>query len=335
MERFEAPSVTTHRESEPARERHYAVEIPKQGGDGRVKASPLAKKMASAGGLDLGTVKGSGPAGRIVAKDVQDALQRPAAAARPAAPAAASPAAEKGGKPTAPALLTMPARPEEGSLELSGMRKAIATRMVQAKQQVPHFYLTIDVDMEACTALRAELKELGSAVSLNDFVLKAAGFGLLKHPDMNRSFGGDHIQQLGSVDVGMAVAIPDGLITPVIRNIDRLPMSAVAAQSRQLAERARNRKLKPEEYTGGSVTVSNLGMFGIDSFLAIVNPPQSAILAVGTVSDKVVAHEGQVVVRKRMSITLSGDHRVIDGATGARYLQDVKAALEHPVALMV
>ncbi|MFN7132911.1 MAG: dihydrolipoamide acetyltransferase family protein, partial [Myxococcales bacterium] len=200
---------------------------------------------------------------------------------------------------------------------------------------VPHFYVSMEVDMEKCVALRTQLKELGSPISVNDFILKAAGFGLLKLPEVNRSFAGDHIVQHYNVDVGMAVAIPDGLITPVLRDIDRMPLSQINAAAKDYAERARNKKLKPEEYQGGSVTVSNLGMYGVDAFLAIVNPPQSVIIAVGQVADRPAVVDGKLEVRKRMWLTVSCDHRVVDGALGARYLAVVKQALENPAALLV
>jgi pyruvate dehydrogenase E2 component (dihydrolipoamide acetyltransferase) len=214
------------------------------------------------------------------------------------------------------------------------MRRVIAERMSQSKREAPHFYLSVDVDMEAADELRRELKSAGARVSLNDFMLKAAGFALLKVPEANRTFEGDHIRQVASVDVGMAVALPEGLVSPVVRGIDRLGLLGVGAVARDLAERARGKRLKPEEYTGGSVTVSNLGMLGIDSFLAIINPPQPAILAVGTVAERPAVVDGKVVARKRTWITLSGDHRVIDGAVGARYLGAVRDALERPLALM-
>lgn len=295
----------------------------------RIKASPLARRMAEELGIELASIDGSGPGGRIIARDVEAASQRPAPVEIAAAPAAARP--EK----KAPALLELPPRPEEAAIELTGMRRTIATRMVEAKQEVPHFYLSMDVDMEKCVALREELKALGSRVSINDFVLKAAGFALLKLPEVNRSFEGDHIQQNAHVDVGMAVAVPDGLITPVIRDIDQMTLTQVNEAARDFATRARNKKLRPEEYTGGSVTVSNLGMYGVDAFLAIINPPQSVIIAVGQVADRAVVVDGKVEVRKRMWLTLSCDHRVVDGALGAQYLGVVKQALENPAALLV
>ena len=291
--------------------RHPVREIPRATPrPGRLLASPLARRMARDSGVELSAVQGSGPGGRIVARDIKEAARR--APARVAAPA-----------PAAPLLLELPARPAEARLELTGMRRVIAERMSQSKREAPHFYLSVDVDMEAADELRRELKSAGARVSLNDFMLKAAGFALLKVPEANRTFEGDHIRQIASVDVAMAVALPD-----------RLGLLGVGAVARDLAERARGKRLKPEEYTGGSVTVSNLGMLGIDSFLAIINPPQPAILAVGTVAERPAVVDGKVVARKRTWITLSGDHRVIDGAVGARYLGAVRDALERPLALM-
>lgn len=321
----------THKEAQAklaAMPRHPVREIPRAAArPGRLLASPLARRMARDSGVDLSAVQGSGPGGRIVARDIEEAARR--APAAPSARVAAPPPA-----PAAPLLLDLPVRPAEATLELTGMRRVIAERMSQSKREAPHFYLSVDVDMEAAEELRRKLKGAGARVSLNDFMLKAAGFALLKVPEANRTFEGDHIRQIASVDVAMAVALPEGLVSPVVRGIDRLGLLQVGAVARDLAERARGKRLKPEEYTGGSVTVSNLGMLGIDSFLAIINPPQPAILAVGTVAERPAVVDGKVVARKRTWITLSGDHRVIDGAVGARYLGAVRDALEHPLALM-
>ncbi|MGI5862795.1 MAG: dihydrolipoamide acetyltransferase family protein [Myxococcales bacterium] len=302
--------------------RHPVREIPRATPTpGRILASPLARRMARDSGVDLSAVKGSGPGGRIVARDIEEAVRRaPAAVPVPA--------------PAVPLLLEMPARPAEATLDLTGMRRVIAERMSQSKREAPHFYLSVEVDMEAVEEVRRQLKGAGARVSVNDFMLKAAGFALLKVPEANRVFEGDHLRQLASVDVAMAVALPDGLISPVVRGIDRIGLLQVGAVARDLAERARSKRLKPEEYAGGSVTVSNLGMLGIDTFSAIINPPQPAILAVGTVAERPAVVDGKVVARKRAWVTLSGDHRVIDGAVGARYLGAVRDGLEHPLVLM-
>ncbi|HEX4621959.1 MAG TPA: dihydrolipoamide acetyltransferase family protein, partial [Myxococcaceae bacterium] len=222
----------------------------------------------------------------------------------------------------------------EETLALSGMRRTIARRMAEAKPGAPHFYLTIDVEMDAALEIRDEAKALEAKVSVNDVVVKAVAMALRRYPKLNVSFAGDRAVHYQNVDVGVAVAIEDGLITPVIRDADQKGLEEIAAEVRELAERARKRALKPDEYAGGSITVSNLGMFGIDSFVAIINAPQSAIVAVGAVTEKPVVRDGQVVVRKMMSVTLSGDHRIIDGATGAEYLRELRALLEHPLRLL-
>ncbi|MGA9524759.1 MAG: dihydrolipoamide acetyltransferase family protein, partial [Myxococcaceae bacterium] len=265
-------------------------------------------------------VQGSGPSGRIVKRDVELALQKGVGKA----PAAAA----------APAARAVGVRAEPKRLELSGMRKVIGQRMTEVKPGVPHFYLTVEVEMDQALKIRAEAKALDSKVSVNDIIVKAAALALKRVPKVNVSFQGDHILQFETADVGIAVAIEDGLITPVIRDADQKGLAQISAESREMAERARNRKLKPEEYTGGSITLSNLGMYGIDEFIAVINPPQAAIIAVGAVADKVVVRDGQMVVRKMMSATLSGDHRVIDGATGAVYLKEMKELLEHPLRLL-
>jgi pyruvate dehydrogenase E2 component (dihydrolipoamide acetyltransferase) len=275
----------------------------------------LAKRMAQQAGVDLGAVQGSGPQGRIVKRDIQAAMSEPPLARRPG---------------YVPGV-----RVEPDVVPLSSMRKLIAQRMDEVKPGVPHFYLSIDIDMEAVLAMREEAKAAELKVSVNDFIVKAAGLALHKVPKVNVSLQGDRILQFHTADVGIAVAIEDGLITPVIRDADGKSLSTIAAEAKELAERARRKALKPEEYTGGSVTVSNLGMFGVDSFIAVINPPQASILAVGAVADHVVARNGQAVVRKTMSMTFSGDHRVVDGALGAQYLQELKALLEHPVRLLL
>ncbi|RKH45898.1 pyruvate dehydrogenase complex dihydrolipoamide acetyltransferase [Corallococcus sicarius] len=302
---------------------------PAASGGGRLRASPLAKKMAQERGLDLAQVRGSGPLGRVVKRDVEQALGQGLAKA-PAQQAA--PAAKKAGaQPEARAFGT---RPEPQAVPMSSMRKVIGQRMSEVKPGVPHFYLTVEVEMEAAVKIREEAKALDVKVSVNDIIVKAAAIALRRSPKMNVSLQGDQVLHYGTVDVGIAVAIEDGLITPVIRDADLKGLQTISAESRDMAERARKRALKPAEYTGGSLTVSNLGMYGIDQFIAVINPPQSAILAVGAVAEKAVARDGQVVVRKVMTVTLSGDHRVIDGATGAEYLRELKGLLEHPTRLL-
>jgi pyruvate dehydrogenase E2 component (dihydrolipoamide acetyltransferase) len=225
-------------------------------------------------------------------------------------------------------------RAEPRAVPVSSMRRVISQRMAEVKPGVPHFYLSVDVEMDAALKIREEAKALESKVSVNDILVKAAAVALRRSPKMNVSLQGDSILHFDTVDIGIAVAIEDGLITPVVRDADLKGLSAISAEARDLAERARKRSLKPQEYTGGSLTVSNLGMYGINEFIAVINPPQAAILAVGAVADKAVVRDGQLVARKIMTVTLSGDHRVIDGAIGAEYLRELKNLLEHPMRLL-
>lgn len=289
---------------------------------GRLRASPLARRIASHGGLDLRVIEGSGPSGRIIRRDVERAL----AAKGAAAPVLRAPA-------PAPAPAPGPVAATR-KIPLSAMRRVIAQRLTEAKPGVPHFYLNVDVDMGAALRLREEAKALEVRVSVNDIVVKAAAVALRRFPKMNVSFGGDHVVQHAEVDVGVAVAIEEGLITPIIRAADSKSLSEIGAETRDLAERARRKALKPEEYAGGSLTVSNLGMYGIDSFSAIINPPHAGILAVGQVAQRAVVRDGQVQIRDMMTMTLSGDHRAIDGAVGAEYLKELRALLEHPMRLL-
>ena len=293
--------------------------------EARVKASPVARRVAAELGVDLSSVNGTGPEGRVTETDV-----RAAAKTRSAATIAA-------GSPSAPA-----SRTGEGSrINLSGMRKGIAERLVQSKAPVPHFYLNIDIDAGPLMAARAELKTAGEGsdtakITVNDFVLKASVMAAVKVPKVNASFDGDAIVQYADVDLGIAVAIEDGLLTPVIRGAQNKPLREISEMAKDLANRARNKRLKPEEFRGGSFTVSNLGGMGIDSFSAIINPPQGFILAVGAVSKKpVVDNSDQIVVGSRMSIWMSCDHRVIDGALGAQYLKELRHLLENPALLLV
>lgn len=295
---------------------------------GRVRASPLAKRIAREQGLDLVRVAGSGPNGRIVRKDVEAALSAGPLEAR----GAPAPAAAK--KPAFVPVAVRGERKEPTVTPVSSMRRVISQRMMEVKPGVPHFYLSVDIEMDAAMKIREEAKALESKVSVNDIIVKAAAIALRRVPRMNVSLQGDQILQFQNADVGIAVSIEDGLITPVIKDADLKGLATLSIEARELAERARRRALKPDEYSGGSITVSNLGMFGMDSFIAVINPPQSGILAVGAVSDKAVVRDGQLVVRKVMTATLSCDHRVIDGALGAQYLSEVKSLLEHPMRLL-
>jgi pyruvate dehydrogenase E2 component (dihydrolipoamide acetyltransferase) len=297
---------------------------------GRVKASPLARKKAAERGLDLGAMTGTGPEGRIVLRDVEGAKGGGKAPTRPAAGAAR------------PAAATPPARPiavtpgeSFTDVPLSQMRKTIAKRLAQSIGPVPTFYLTAEADMERAAAARESLNALGEGkVSFNDIILKATAVALRQHPACNAWWQDDRIRYWNDVHLSMAVAIEDGLITPVIRHADRKTLREIGAEARDLAERARARKLAPEEYTGGTFSVSNLGMFDIDEFTAIINPPEAGILAVGRIAEKVVAHEGQPAVRRQLRLTMSCDHRVIDGATGAAFLRTLVRMLENPLALV-
>ncbi len=282
---------------------------------GRIKASPLARRMAREQGLDLAVVSGSGPEGRIVKRDVEAART----------PGAAIPSHAFAGTGY---------RDEP----LSQIRKTIARRLAQSLGPIPTFYLTTEVDMEraaeARDALKAEFGEAGR-VSFNDLVIKAVATALRQHPACNAWWQDDHIRYWNEVHIGMAVAIPDGLITPVLRHADLKPLRVLGAESRDLAQRGRDRRLTPEEYTGSTFSVSNLGMLDIDEFTAIINPPEAGIIAVGRIAETPVVHQGQMVIRRRMRLTMSCDHRVIDGATGAEFLRTVKRMLENPLALVL
>lgn len=278
----------------------------------RVKASPLARRLARERGLDLALVSGSGPGGRIVKRDLERIEAAPAAM-----PSVAAAAAYR-------------------DVPLTQMRKTIARRLVESLGPIPHFFLTVEVDMERAWDAREALNALGEEprISINDILLKVVATALTRHPECNAWWQGDHIRYFNEVHLGMAVAIEDGLITPVLRNAHRKSLREIALEARDLAERARARKLKPEEYTGSTFSVSNLGMLGIDEFTAVINPPEAGIIAVGAITQQPVVHDGSVVVRRRMRLTMSCDHRVIDGATGARFLQTVKRMLENPLALV-
>jgi pyruvate dehydrogenase E2 component (dihydrolipoamide acetyltransferase) len=305
---------------------------------GRVLASPLARRMAEEMGLDLNRIAGSGPAGRIVRQDVERAaaLAVGARAARvsEAVSAAAPPLAPPPTLPRRPA--PAPTGPEFYDEPLSSMRKVIATRLVQSKAPVPHFYLTIEVDMGRAKELRDSAKALNPELGLsyNDIILKACAAALQLHPQVNASFQGEAIRYYRRIHLGVAVAVEDGgLITPVIRNCEGKSLQDISREAKDLIARARNRKLNPDEYTGATFSVSNLGMMGIEEFSAVINPPEGAILAVGAVGEKPVVVNGRVEVGLRCRMTLSCDHRVVDGATGAKFLQTLKQILENPVYL--
>jgi pyruvate dehydrogenase E2 component (dihydrolipoamide acetyltransferase) len=300
---------------------------------GRLRVSPLARKLAQRASIDLARVTGTGPGGRIIQRDIEAFVAaRPAATAgrsAPAAPAVAAVAA------MAPAVART--GPDTEDVPLSPIRAAIARQMTQSKAPVPHFYITTEIAMERAAALREELQALQGApkVTFTDVVVRACAVALQKHPGVNASFTGDAIRRHRAAHIGIAVAVEDGLITPVLRDCDRKSLFQIAAESRDLVERTRARKLRQQELSGATFSVSNLGMFPVDEFSAIINPPEGAILAVGAIVDKPVVVDGQLAVGKRMRVTLSADHRVMDGAMGARFLADLKAALEAPLALLV
>jgi len=302
----------------------------------RIKASPLARRIAQEYGVDLAQVDGSGPEGRIVRRDVEAYVEEQETAPEPTAEPAPEPAVEE---PT----YTMPA---EGaayeSEDISQMRKTIARRLAESKYSAPHYYLTVDIDVEKAVALREDLNELAeeqgrTKISFNDLITKACALSLHDHPYVNAAYRPDEgeIHKHNRVHVGIAVAIDEGLITPVIRDADRKGLSELARETKELAERARERDLEPEEFEGATFTTSNLGMFGIEEFTAIINPPNSAILAIGEIRDTPVVEEGEVVPGKRMKVTLSCDHRVVDGAKGAAFLDTVKSYLEEPMNLLL
>ncbi len=296
---------------------------------GRVKASPLARRMAAERGIDLASVSGSGPEGRVVARDLEGVATR-----APAAPATAAPQAPAARSP-APAPPRIPTGVPYADVPLTQIRKTIARRLTQSIGPIPTFYLTSEVDMErSAEAREALLAGGGEKVSFNDIIIKATAMALKRHPECNAWWQDDHIRYWNEVHVSMAVAIEDGLITPVVRHADLKSLREIAAEARDLAGRARERKLKPEEYTGGTFSVSNLGMLDIVEFTAVINPPETGILAVGRMVPQPVVHDGALGIRRRMRLTMSCDHRVIDGATGARFLQTLKGMLENPLAMV-
>ena len=301
-----------------------AAAAPGAAAGARVKASPLARKIAAERGVGLESLQGSGPGGRVVAQDVPE---------KGAAPAAAAPA-------PAPKIQAAAAGQGDQRIPLSGMRRVIAERLLASKTQLPHFYLSIEVDASALMRLRKELNSANESAGLpkltiNDFVLLAVARAASSHPYINASWAGDAIIQYGSVNISVAVAVDDGLVTPVIRDAHKLSLKEISSTVKDFAKRARDKKLKPEEYQGGTITVSTLGAYGIEQFFAIVNPPQAAIVAVGAIVKKpVVNAKNEIVVGERMTVSLSGDHRVVDGAVGAEYLGSLRKLIENPALML-
>jgi len=295
---------------------------PAAAASGRVKASPLARAIASRSNVPLAAVAGSGPGGRIVKRDVEGYIASPAPAR--SAPAAARPAAPV---PTVVAGTALP---------LSSMRRTIAKRLSESAFTAPHFYVTVEIEMDAAVSLREQLLRAEEVkVSFNDLVVKACAKALTRFPTVNASWTGETIQTHAEVHIGVAVSVPDGLITPVVRNADQKHVVDIAAEIKDLAARARDKKLKPEEFMGSTFTISNLGMFDVTEFTAIINPPESCILAVGAVRKQPVVKNDQLAVGHRMKVTLSSDHRVVDGALAAQFLAEVRRLLENPASLLL
>jgi len=285
---------------------------------GRQRSSPLARRLASERGIEVGAIQGSGPGGRVVRRDVENAKAKGAARRSGTAERLASEGDFK-------------------DIPLTQIRKTIARRLAESNGPVPTFFLTAEFDVTRAAEMRTQLAEMGDEykASYNDIVIKAVALALAEHPEVNAHWLNDKIRQHNRIHVAMAVAVEDGLITPVIFDADRLQLWEISGRARELAKRARDRKLLPEEYTGATFTVSNLGMFGIDQFTAIINPPEAGILAVGGVESKPIVIDGRVEVRERMRVTMSCDHRAIDGATGAKFLQTLRGLIENPLALII
>ena len=305
----------------------------KASGDGRVRVSPLARKMDEDDELDVARIKGSGPDGRIIKRDVQAAIEGKGSAASSGAKPASG-----GAAPAMPAI-----KLESKLITLTHMRKTIARRLVESKQTIPHFTVTMSVNIEPLMNLRGmlngQLESQGVKLSVNDFVVRGVALSLAQHPIVNSSWTGEGIQIHGNVNVGLAVALPEdkggGLVVPTLRNAASLGLRQISSETKRLAKKARESGLSVEEMSEGTFTISSLAMFGVDHFTAIINPPQSAILAVGAGQEKPVVRDGQIVVGQEMSMTLSADHRVVDGATAAIFLQTLKGLLENPAAMLV
>ncbi|WP_415237736.1 pyruvate dehydrogenase complex dihydrolipoamide acetyltransferase [Sneathiella sp.] len=309
---------------------------------GRVFASPLARRIASNEGVDVADIDGTGPRGRVIKADVEAFVKSGGAAARKS-DAKAEDSAKAGGttaQPTAssgPVATTPPHAGEHEEIALNGMRKTIAKRLTEAKQTIPHFYLTVECELDNLLSMRKDLNARGDdyKISVNDFVIRASALALRKLPQANAIWGGDKILQYKDIDIAVAVAVDGGLITPVVRTADQKGLASISNEMKSLAGKAKDGKLMPEEYQGGCFSISNLGMFGIKEFSAVINPPQSAILAVGAGEQRPVIRDGAVAIATVMSVTLSCDHRVIDGAVGAELLKYFKGYIEEPLTMML
>ena len=316
-----AEKVEEAKPSEPAKAQQAAVAVET---GGRLLVSPIAARMATENGVDLRTVTGSGPGGRIIKRDIESILDGGSAAS------------------TTTQAVTI-AAPTFGAAgyrdeNTSRMRQVIAERLTASTQNIPHFYLTVEIEMDNVLALRKQINASvaeTAKVSVNDIIVKASAMALVKHPWVNASFQDKTVRFYEDADISIAVAIEDGLITPVVRAANKKGILAISAEIKELAGRAKAKKLQPEEYTGGTFSISNLGMFGIEQFTAIINPPEAAIIAVGGASEKAVVRNGEIVVRSMMNVTMSCDHRVVDGATGAKFLQTFKEMLETPAMMLL
>jgi pyruvate dehydrogenase E2 component (dihydrolipoamide acetyltransferase) len=305
--------------------------------DGHFRASPIVRRLAQENNLDLSRIEGSGPAGRIVERDVRAAMESDTAQKTDGKAEVEAP--EREAAPQVAAAPEPTRAPGTELVEPSRMRRVIGERMTQSKQQVPHYYATVEVEMDDLLALRKQLneqlEEQGIKLSINDFVMKAVALALKDFPNLNALWTSEGIELHQQVDLAMAVALEEGLITPVIRDAANKTLSAISTASKDLAKRAREGALKPEEYQGGTVTVSNMGMFGVESFAAIINPPQAAIVAVSSIMQRAMFKDDEAVPVSIMKLTLSADHRISNGAEGARYLAEVKRLLERPMTLVV
>lgn len=321
----EASGEKTEKEAAPAAEEATETASGSADANGRVKASPLARRLAADKGIDLAKVQGSGDNGRIVKSDIDNYTPQQAAAA------SGAPAAKSSGAPAAPA-----GQVSFDEVPVSQMRKVIAKRLSESLFTAPHFYVTMVIDMDAAVAARARINENAKVkISFNDIVLKACAIALKKHPAINSSWLGDKIRVNHHVNIGVAVAVEEGLLVPVIRFADTKGLAQIAGEVKELAQKAKDKKLQPSEWEGNTFTISNLGMFGVDEFTAIINSPDACILAVGGISQVPVVKNGEIVPGNQMKVTLSCDHRVVDGATGAAFLQTLKSLLEEPLRMLV
>ncbi len=330
LETVETPK-TTNGASAPQAQTVQA-ETPASKADGRLLVTPIAARMAAEAGIDLHTVKGSGPNGRIIKRDLEAAI------IEKASPQTPQPVTAKTETP-APKPVQLPTIEGASAFRdehMSEMRKVIAKRLVTSIGPIPHFFLTAEIEMDRAMDARRTLNEIDpeNKVSVNDLIVKVVANALVQHPQVNASFQEKAIRHYTDADIGVAVAIEDGLITPIIRGANKKGVGQIAREVKEMAGRAREKRLRPEEYTGATFSVSNLGMFGIDEFTAVINPPEAAILAVGAVTAKPVVRDNEIVVRQMMRVTMSSDHRVIDGATGAKFLQTLKKMLENPMTLI-